>query len=129
MLDDVTIKELLDEHASRYRGEYSPFKNYLKSIKRRQPDSMLTLKNLYDIWNLQNGICLLTGLEMSLPKSTKGQGKVTPTTATVDRIDRSQGYNRGNIRWITFMANICRNEFNDTDVIEFARAVVKHCGT
>ena len=44
--------------------------------------------------------------------------------ASLDRIDNSLGYVKGNVRFISIMANYCRNTFEDKDLMEFCEAVV-----
>lgn len=85
----------------------------------------VTLENLKDQWESQDGRCALTGVEMEiLPTSnTRGREPLTPWRASLDRIDNLVGYEPGNIRWICVMANYCRNRFSDEDVRHFAASM------
>lgn len=112
--------------------EYSSFRYCMKNIRKRhkehgfaEPD--LDLKDLKDIWISQNGICPLTGWLLILPDAVNGWKTKTQISkrASVDRIISGEPYTKTNIRFISYMANLCRNEFLDEDVIEFCKAVSK----
>ena len=45
---------------------------------------------------------------------------------SLDRVDCTKGYVPGNVRFVTVMANYCRNRFEDKDLIGFCREVAKH---
>ena len=53
-----------------------------------------------------------------------------PWKASLDRIDSTRGYLKGNVRYVTVIANFCKQGFSDEDVLAFARGVVQHhpCG-
>lgn len=115
----------------RVADRYSPFREYLKIIKRRMGDRgealSVTLEDLRNLWEKQNGICPLTGWQLEIPPTTNwGAIPFTPRRASIDRIDSSIGYTLGNIRFVSVMANYCKNDFTDEDVIEFCHAVVAH---
>jgi len=113
--------------------EYSPFKTYFKTIKQRKKKIIdITIDDLKNQWEKQNGICPLTGWEMILPKTTdwmnaqvKQPGR-NPRQASLDRIDNSLGYVPGNIRWVCQIVNLAKNSYTDDALIEFCKAVVKY---
>lgn len=109
-----------------WRDEFSPLRSYMRSIRRRDPNTDLTLAYLKELWDAQAGRCALSGVELRLPDTSAGQGAATPQTASVDRIDPAKGYQQGNVRWLSYIANIARNGFTDDDVRAFAAAVVVH---
>jgi hypothetical protein len=113
--------------------EFSPFRGFYKIIKNRvrvQGDPLsLTLLDLKLQWEAQQGICPLTGWEMELPPTSNWSDyPLTPYRASIDRVDSSQGYVSGNIRFVSVMANYCKHIFTDEDVLEFCRAVVAYQG-
>lgn len=109
-----------------YSGdEYSKFKRHLGSAKQRNKDFDLTLECLKNLWEEQNGTCPFTGFKLvnkSFSKKDK-KSKLSIKTASLDRIDNSKGYVKGNVRFVSVMFNYARNNFEDEDVIEFARAL------
>ena len=113
--------------------EYSPFREYFKLIRRRTKERReevnITLEDLQQQWEAQQGICPFTGWELDIPRTTNWrEHPITLRRASIDRIDSSQGYVPGNIRFVSVMANYCKNNFTDDDVLEFCRAVVAYQG-
>ena len=109
-------------------NEYSKFRSHLRSIRRRDKHHNITLEYLKEVWDKQDGICPISGIKMDMPINTTvdARTKLTAYTASVDRINGEYGYTQGNIRFVTFMANMCRNKFTDKEVIEFCKRVVEN---
>lgn len=72
-------------------------------------------------WELQGGRCALTGNSLSTNYSATKH-----TIASLDRIDSSLGYIKGNIQFISGMLNICKNTLHDDDFITLCRKVATH---
>lgn len=112
------------------KDEYSAFRYFHKLIRQRHkerdyPETDITLEFLKQLWENQNGICPITGWKMVLPESTTGFKTIlNPRKASLDRIEPHKPYTQNNIRYISFMANMCKHEFCDTDIFVFAEAVV-----
>lgn len=113
--------------------EYSMFRPTLKTIKarvkERNKDFDLTLEHLKDVWEQQEGKCPFTGFDLELRTYNTRRKQDDPlslNSASLDRIDNDKGYVIGNVRWVSVMFNFARNKFSDDDVMEFAKAVVKH---
>jgi hypothetical protein len=111
--------------------KYPPFREYLKLIKRRTRERheklTLTLEDIKQQWERQNGTCPFTGWQLEIPRTTNwAESPISPRRASIDRIDSSVGYVPGNIRFVSVMANYCKNHFPDEEVLEFCRAVVAH---
>jgi len=81
---------------------------------------------LSNLWEAQSGVCPFTGWELKLPFHSTDWDKDDDKLkrASLDRIDNSKGYIKGNLRFVSLMANYCRNEFTDEDVKLFCEAVV-----
>lgn len=113
------------------RDEFTPFRWYMariKSRKRKKGDTNLTLSCLKDIWDGQNGICPFTGWKMVLPINTTGRWPESSNIirASLDRIDSSKGYVIGNVRFICFIANLAKNKYSDSDLINFCKSVTNY---
>lgn len=116
--------------SSNRRDEYTPYRWYMKVINnknRSKKTKNLDLEYLKNLYESQKGICPLTGWKLVLPNSTKGfKGKMDIKRASLDRIDNSIGYVRGNVRFVSVMANWARNECNDFQLFKFCMAVVNN---
>jgi hypothetical protein len=109
--------------------EWSKFRPMLRKAKQRPKDFDLTLEHLKDVWDSQGGICPFTGFELEF-RTYDGESD-TPLnikSASLDRIDNSKGYVKGNVRFVSVMFNFARNKFSDEEVIEFAQAVIENRG-
>ena len=103
-------------NASNRLDEYSPFRPFLSRTKKRtQHENNLTLEYLKELWD-ENHVCCISGIEL---KPYKWNQKLTPYTPSLDRIDNTKGYVKGNVRYTTVMANYMRNTFTDTETKKF----------
>lgn len=62
-------------------------------------------------WKLflaQKGRCVLTGLDLSFPKTSHGAA-----TASLDRIDSSKGYVKSNVQWVHRDINLMKRDFDE----------------
>lgn len=110
--------------------EYTPFRSFLFRIKSKVKETKIKthfdidLKYLKSLWEQQNGICPLSGQSLILPINSEVRfAEKSTLNASVDRIDSSQGYNKGNIRFVAVMSNFGRSNFTDEQFIEFCNRV------
>lgn len=111
--------------------ELSPFRWHLKNVRRRVKENKkkvydITLEYLKELWESQDGKCPYTGwpmknLECCTPDK---QLPLTPDRASLDRIDSSKGYIKGNVQFVCYMAQCCKGAFSSQQMIEFCEAVV-----
>ncbi len=108
--------------------ELSPFRWHLRNMRRRHKQCTVTLEDLQLQWDSQQGICPYTGWQLKQMScgSRKFQLPKTPDRASVDRIDSSKGYEKGNIEFVAMIVQFAKNGWNREDVIDFCKAVVEH---
>lgn len=113
------------------QDEFSHFRYFLKEINKRvrvniknnRPMEMnLTLQDLKDQWDLQNGKCSYTGIEMSLPRVIRYR-EFSTMGASVDRINSDVGYVKGNIEFVCLFVNYGKNKFTKEQTIEFLNKI------
>ena len=112
------------------RDEYSPYRPFLRicrnRVKDRGKELNLTLQDLKDQWEKQNGICPFTGWEMKTDECTQKKGlRKTPDRASLDRIDSSKGYVKENIQFVCLIVQYAKNDWNESVIFDFANAVSK----
>jgi hypothetical protein len=78
-------------------------------------DYNLDLRYMTDLWIKQKGRCQLTGQIMSFQPGN--QWNKNPLSCSIDRIDNSQGYIKGNVRLLTHWANNAKSTW-DFNVFE-----------
>lgn len=114
------------------RDKFTQFRYFLYQAKARDKrknrlESMdLTLEYLRDLWDKQKGICKISGRKMILPDSSAGwnSGK-TVNNASLDRIDSNIGYQKGNVHYICYIANLGKHTFTEKDLVKFCCDVAK----
>ena len=94
--------------------EYSPFRTLLKSCRNRTKEFDLDLPYLKDLWQKQNGKCAVTGVDLHLKNSYNKNYQ-----ASIDRIDSSKGYIKGNIRFTSVSVNWLKSNLDDEHLLEF----------
>lgn len=99
-------------------------------MKDRKKKVDISLQDIKSQWEAQQGVCLLTGWKMQLMENTSPskQLPLTPDRASLDRIDSRKGYEKGNIRFVAYMAQCAKNVFDDKDLTNFCEAVVQYKG-
>jgi len=120
------IKELADNRRDGLTHFRWFTRNALKRPKKGVTD--LTPEFLKGLWEIQRGVCPLTGWRLRLPPTGEGWTRSSPISidsASLDRIDNTKGYLQGNVRFVAVIANYARNVFTDADVVKFASAVVQ----
>jgi len=88
-------------------------------LKRRPTENPATIDDLMAKWTAQDGKCAVTGIAM-----TWAQGKVLPTSISLDRIDPEGGYSADNLRLVCHAVNAFKGRMTDAEMIDMARAIV-----
>ena len=110
------------------RDRYTEFRWFTARARNRRDKkgtTDLTLEYLESLWKRQDGRCPFTGWQLILPISSDGKwpdGKWTHR-ASLDRIDNDKGYIKGNVRFVSVIANQARGSGTDEDLIDFCEAV------
>jgi hypothetical protein len=98
----------------------------MRKARNRGHETDLDLPYLEWLWNEQEGLCALSGRQLTLPPNTESWEKQTndPWKPSLDRIDNERGYVRGNVRFVCVIANFAKGAFSDEALFEFCEAVV-----
>ena len=96
-------------------------------LKKRRKRVTLTMDQFMDAWKEQfekyGLICPLSGQEMTYQQ---GLGNLE-TNISIDRIDSSKVYEKGNIQFICRRVNSMKNHFSNQDLVFWSRAIaVQH---
>lgn len=85
----------------------------------------VSVQYVWDLFEAQGRCCALSGLPISFAKSKQGHAK-GETTASLDRIDSSKGYEVGNLQWLHKWVNLMKSDFTQQEFIDFCRLVTEH---
>jgi len=83
----------------------------------------VTVQEAWELFELQDGRCALTGLPLSMPRRFK---EFAACTASLDRRDNTGGYTRDNIQWVHKDVNMMKNKFDQNYFISMCRRVAEH---
>ena len=103
------------------RDEFSPFRYHLRKAKSRDKICTLTLQDLKDVWESQNGTCCYTGIKLN--EWSEKKSKNSFYTASLDRIDSKKGYTKENVQFISKNVNFMKNNMLHEETIELCKII------
>lgn len=118
------IRNLTPQWGNQYnkKGDFTYFLRRARSRKYLETD--IDEIFLSELWKRQDGKCAISGLPIQLPKDTVNSTKIRSlTTASLDRIDSTKGYIKGNVQFLAFAINLGKNHHSDSDMREFVAAI------
>jgi hypothetical protein len=105
----------ISQHSDWKKDEYTKFRYHFRNLRNRNKIVDITIEDLKEIWELQEGKC--TYLKINLILSSYSKIKKDPIySASLDRIDSNKGYEKGNIQWISRSMNYMKNDITDQEV-------------
>lgn len=103
--------------------QFTGFREYLiRARNRKHKQLLITLVDLKEQWIAQSGKCPYTGIELVHPTSKKGfKDKIR--TASLDRIDSTKGYIKGNIQFVSMCINYFKNNMTHEQMIDVCKQI------
>lgn len=92
----------------------------------RKHDIKITLDDLYEIGENQDWCCNLSGDELEFDRGGDYVNNTNRFSCTIDRIDPTRGYVKGNIQLVTWMANLMKGPLSNEEFIEFCKDVARY---
>ena len=83
---------------------------------------VITVEDLINLWNKQNGICALSGIQMT-NKIFSGR---TFTNVSIDRIDSKKQYTLDNIRLVCMAVNQMKSDLTKEQLLFFCSNIIKY---
>lgn len=114
------LKKYNDKQAEKLSFNYT-----LRNCRNHYKEFELDSEYLEEIWNQQKGICPYTKIPLILPKYKKSTKNLT-TRASLDRIDSSIGYIKGNVQFISTPINFMKNTMSHEDTVNFLNLIVSN---
>lgn len=121
-------KKLGGSHHPSWKGVGDIGASFLSNLKGRiryfgrKIDDEVTLDYLWNLFLQQNKKCALSGIELKFPVKyrgiTHGEG-----TASLDRIDSSKEYIRGNLQWVHKDLNFMKQHFDEKLFFDYCKKV------
>ena len=101
---------------SNRKDEFSLFRKHLRRIRDRDPNCNITLEDMLEVWNQQEGKCIYSKVDLQPSKYKQANSQIY--TLSVDRIDSSLGYIKGNIQFISIAMNHMKNNMTHQETLE-----------
>ena len=101
---------------------FSWYGRFKKSAEKRGIEWKLTIDDLADLYEAQNGRCALTGDPIYMPNV----GYHKDFNASIDRINSAFPYMPGNVQLTTSYSNIMKQSYSQEDFIAVCRKVATH---
>lgn len=105
------------------KDDFTPFRYTLRAVKRRFKEVDIDLEYLKELWEKQEGICPYTGLRLILPHDNNVHDIDLPHRASLDRIDSSKGYVKGNVQYISTPINYMKSTMSDLETKRFLKEI------
>ena len=115
----------ISQHSNNRIDGYTKFKYHYRNIMKRNQEVNVTIEDLKNQWDEQNGICTFSGVKLILSSYSKIE-KNPIFSASIDRIDSSKGYIKGNVRWVSRTVNWMKNDTSDECVWEFINILIEN---
>lgn len=113
----------ISQHSGHKRDIYTGFRDFMRRVKRKNYEYDIDLQYLKEVWDNCN-ICVYTGVVLVLPKYTHFNNPLY--TASLDRIDSSKGYVKGNIQYISITANYAKNSMTHEQMLKFCNLIAEN---
>lgn len=102
--------------------------SYKSKAKYRNLDFKISIKEAWNLFVKQKGLCALTGVPIKLSFSNRRKPSSKRTkdgyyTASLDRINNNKGYIKGNIQWVHKDINWMKGTFSQKEFIELCKLV------
>ncbi len=123
------LKEYSKKYCKNRCDEYTFIREHLRKVHNRVKVGKynftdIDLPYLKDLWESQKGRCIYTGVELINPKNGSRNRHINKNyQASLDRIDNSLGYMKGNVQFVSVSVNWLKNRLGDDHVSEFFEIV------
>lgn len=98
--------------------------NLRRAASRRKAKHIeINLDYLYEIGLSQKWLCNLTDIPLEFERGGSYTRGCNPNSCTIDRIDNTFGYVKGNIQLLTWRINDFKNKFSQEELIDICRKI------
>lgn len=105
------------------RGKYSGLQVFISRARKRGKLGNLTIEDLKEIWDKQNGICVYSKVKLNLPKYSEKNDPLF--TASLDRINSNLPYEKNNVQFVSIIINYMKNQMSHEQTLDFCKTIAK----
>ena len=84
----------------------------------------LTIEYLWDLFLLQDSKCAISGIDIKFARYQ--DIRRYNQTASLDRIDSSIGYIKGNVQWLHKDINFMKHTLSKKELVKYCRIIIEH---
>ena len=114
---ETNYRKSLEEDTSLEFNLRHSFCSAKSRAKKLKIEFNLTLDYIKYLYNVQNGLCAISGI----PMSYKYQDNTVDTRISVDKIDPKKGYIIGNVQLVCWAVNRMKQDMNLEQLLYFCR--------
>jgi hypothetical protein len=110
--------------------QYTEFREHLRRInsrcKRNKIYTNISLQDLKDVWEAQDGVCPYTSIKLKNPSWNRKRNSLEIAKherASIDRINPELGYVRENIQFVSMLINFAKWSLTDKEMHDFIRII------
>ena len=108
-----------------YKGdEFTGFREFLRRANKRDLNANITLDDIKECWDKQQGLCVYSGVRLKRPFYKEKNDHLY--TASLDRISSKLGYVKGNIQFVSIAMNHMKNSMEDEEVQQLLMILRNH---
>lgn len=100
----------------------SYFFSLRKGAKDRNLEFSISIEEIWNLFEKQNGKCALSGIELSF----NSERKIYDGNASLDRINSEIGYIISNVQWVDKTINMSKQQMNNEQFIKMCKEVYEH---
>ncbi|NBS68964.1 hypothetical protein EBT31_08615 [bacterium] len=93
------------------------------SRRRRFTEYAITVDQLADLWELQDGRCAISGVVLTHHNDGTG---IKDFNASIDRIDSTLGYVPGNVQLVAYRANVLKQSLSADMLYWWVKTIYQH---
>jgi hypothetical protein len=98
-------------------------KNRDSSKRRRITEYEITVDQLAELWELQDGRCAISGVVLTHHNDGTG---IKDFNASIDRIDSTLGYVPGNVQLVAYRANVLKQSLSADMLYWWVKTIYQH---
>lgn len=120
-------KGILNKGGDHYPKKHREFRYFYNLINRSNRKAcFVTIEDLIEVWNKQNGICPYSKIKLNLPTHSNPNPNEPYYMASVDRIDSSKPYTKDNIQFVSRTMNYAKNSMTHEQTINFLKLIIEN---
>lgn len=125
LIEDGRLNRGGDNHPKENR-EFRVMFNSLKHGNNRK-ECEITIEELKNVWEKQNGVCPYTKIKLTLPISSSNPNPdICYKMASVDRIDSSKNYTKDNIQFVSRNINYAKSNMSHESMMDFMKLILEN---